>query len=84
MLGNFVEVWLAKEGHDGLVGMNFLEKVQLATPSAALRRDARRRRLRADGRRHPAGDPRVLDPLAGHDRPGCRSTSRDAERRARR
>ncbi len=25
----FVEVWLAKEGHDGLVGLNLLEKVQL-------------------------------------------------------
>ena len=26
---NFVEVFLAKEGHDGLVGINFLEKIQL-------------------------------------------------------
>ncbi len=25
----FVEVWLAKEGHDGLVGINVLEKIQL-------------------------------------------------------
>jgi len=25
---NFVEVFLAKEGHDGLVGINFLEKIQ--------------------------------------------------------
>jgi len=24
----FVEVWLAKEGHDGIVGINFLEKLQ--------------------------------------------------------
>ncbi len=36
VLGNFVHVWLAKDGHDGLVGINFLEKVQMATPSAAL------------------------------------------------
>lgn len=36
VLGNFVEVWLAKEGHDGLVGVNFLEKIQMATPTAAL------------------------------------------------
>lgn len=36
VLGNFVEVWLAKEGHDGLVGINFLEKIQMATPTAAL------------------------------------------------
>ncbi|EWT06151.1 2-nitropropane dioxygenase [Intrasporangium chromatireducens Q5-1] len=36
VLGNFVHVWLAKEGHDGPVGINFLEKIQMATPSAAL------------------------------------------------
>jgi NAD(P)H-dependent flavin oxidoreductase YrpB (nitropropane dioxygenase family) len=34
ILGNFVEVWLAKEGHCGLVGVNYLEKVQMATPAA--------------------------------------------------
>ena len=28
---NFVEVFLAKEGHNGLVGINFLEKMQLPT-----------------------------------------------------
>ena len=35
VVGNFVEVWLAKEGHSGLVGINFLEKIQSATPAAA-------------------------------------------------
>lgn len=35
VLGNFVEVFLAKEGHNGPVGINFLEKIQLCTPSAA-------------------------------------------------
>ena len=34
MLGNFVEVWLAKEGHDGPVGVNLLTKVQLPNPAA--------------------------------------------------
>ncbi|MCP3939681.1 MAG: nitronate monooxygenase [Actinomycetia bacterium] len=29
--GNFVEVFLAKEGHDGPVGINFLEKIQSPT-----------------------------------------------------
>lgn len=29
ILANFVEVYLAKEGHSGLVGINFLEKIQL-------------------------------------------------------
>ena len=31
MLANFVEVFLAKEGHDGIVGINLLTKVQLPT-----------------------------------------------------
>ncbi len=29
MMANFVEVWLAKEGHDGAVGINLLTKVQM-------------------------------------------------------
>src|SRR5206468_104949 len=36
VVANFVEVWLAREGHDGVVGINYLEKIQLATPAAAL------------------------------------------------
>ncbi len=35
IVGNFVAIWLAKEGHDGVVGVNYLEKIQLATPAAA-------------------------------------------------
>lgn len=35
VLGNFVEVWLAKAGHAGLVGINYLEKIQMATPAAS-------------------------------------------------
>jgi len=31
VLANFVEVFLAKEGHAGLVGINYLEKIQLPT-----------------------------------------------------
>lgn len=31
IVGNFVEVWLAKEGHSGAVGINLLEKIQLPT-----------------------------------------------------
>lgn len=31
VLGNFVEVFLAKEGHNGLVGINYLEKIQIPT-----------------------------------------------------
>lgn len=36
VVGNFVEVWLAKEGHEGLVGVNYMEKVQMAAPAAVL------------------------------------------------
>ena len=32
-VASFVEVWLAKEGHDGIIGMNILEKIQLAIPA---------------------------------------------------
>ena len=31
ILANFVEVWLAKEGHEGVVGINLLTKVQMPT-----------------------------------------------------
>jgi NAD(P)H-dependent flavin oxidoreductase YrpB (nitropropane dioxygenase family) len=31
VLANFAEVWLAKEGHSGQIGINLLEKVQLPT-----------------------------------------------------
>lgn len=33
VVAGFVEVLLAKQGHTGLVGINFLEKVQLPTPA---------------------------------------------------
>ncbi|MBM2826658.1 MAG: 2-nitropropane dioxygenase [Dehalococcoidia bacterium] len=32
MAANFAEVWLAKQGHSGPIGINFLEKVQLPRP----------------------------------------------------
>ncbi len=31
IVANFVEVWLAKEGHDGAIGINFLSKIQMPT-----------------------------------------------------
>ncbi len=34
VVANFVEVTLAKRNSDGLVGINFLEKIQLATPAS--------------------------------------------------
>lgn len=34
VLSNFVEVWLAKRGHQGISGINYLEKIQLPTLSS--------------------------------------------------
>ena len=34
VVANFAEVWLAKEGHDGVVGINLLEKIQVANLTA--------------------------------------------------
>jgi len=34
VLSNFAEVTLAKQGHDGLIGINYLEKIQIPTPDA--------------------------------------------------
>ncbi len=34
VVANFVEVFLAREGHDGQVGINYLEKIQLPTLAA--------------------------------------------------
>src|SRR5690606_9746416 len=35
VLANFGEVWLAREGHDGEVGINYLEKIQMGTAPSA-------------------------------------------------
>jgi len=35
VVANFAEVWLARQGHHGPVGVNFLEKIQMAMPAAA-------------------------------------------------
>jgi NAD(P)H-dependent flavin oxidoreductase YrpB (nitropropane dioxygenase family) len=66
VVANFVEVWLAKEGHEGVVGINFLEKIQMGTASAAYGA------MLADvdyvlmGAGIPAKIPHLLDRLAQH------------------
>jgi NAD(P)H-dependent flavin oxidoreductase YrpB (nitropropane dioxygenase family) len=63
-LGTFVQVALAKQGHDGAVGVNLLEKVQIWTPAALLGA------MLADvdavlvGAGVPSHLPRLLDALA--------------------
>jgi NAD(P)H-dependent flavin oxidoreductase YrpB (nitropropane dioxygenase family) len=69
VVANFVEVWLAKEGHDGQVGINFLEKIQLATPSAAYGALLAGADAVLMGAGIPRQIPRLLDDLAA-GRPG--------------
>lgn len=66
VLGNFVEVWLAKEGHGGPVGINFLEKVQMATPAAAYGAMLAGVDVVLMGAGVPREIPRLLDLLAEH------------------
>ena len=67
IVGNFVEVWLAKEGHEGPVGINFLEKVQLATPAAAYGAMLAGVDYVLMGAGIPRELPRLLDRLARHE-----------------
>ncbi len=67
VLGNFVEVWLAKEGHDGPVGVNYLEKVQMATPAAAYGAMLAGVDVVLMGAGIPRDLPALLDRLADHD-----------------
>jgi NAD(P)H-dependent flavin oxidoreductase YrpB (nitropropane dioxygenase family) len=62
--GNFAEVYLAKEGHHGLVGINYLEKVQLATPDAVYGAMLAGVDYVLMGAGIPAQIPRLLDALA--------------------
>ena len=66
ILGNFVEVWLAKEGHDGSVGVNFMEKVQMATPAAAYGAMLAGVDYVLVGAGIPREFPHLLDRLAAH------------------
>ena len=67
IVANFAEVWLAKEGHDGVVGINFLEKVQMATPSAAYGAMLAGVDYVLMGAGIPTEIPRLLDHLARHE-----------------
>lgn len=67
IVGNFVEVWLAKDGHDGLVGINFLEKVQMATLAAAYGAMLAGVDYVLMGAGIPRELPRLLDRLACHE-----------------
>ncbi|MDQ7908305.1 nitronate monooxygenase [Phytohabitans sp. ZYX-F-186] len=66
VVGNFVEVFLAKEGHHGPVGINYLEKIQLATPAALYGAMLAGVDAVLMGAGLPTEIPRLLDALARH------------------
>ncbi len=64
VVANFAEVWLAKEGHDGVVGINYLEKIQLPTPYAVYGAMLAGVDAVIMGAGIPAGMPAILNALA--------------------
>lgn len=64
VLGAYVQVWLAKEGHDGVAGINLLEKIQLWTPAALLGSVLANADYVLVGAGVPAHLPSMLDGLA--------------------
>ncbi|BEL04810.1 nitronate monooxygenase [Actinoplanes sichuanensis] len=66
VVADFVEVFLAKEGHDGPVGINYLEKIQLATPASVYGAMLAGVDYVLMGAGLPTEIPRLLDALAEH------------------
>jgi NAD(P)H-dependent flavin oxidoreductase YrpB (nitropropane dioxygenase family) len=67
VLANFVEVWLAKEGHENPVGINFLTKVQMPTLSSLYGAMLAGVDYVLMGAGIPREIPGVLDRLTNHD-----------------
>jgi len=67
MLANFVEVWLAKEGHDGVVGINLLTKVQMPNLASLYGAMLAGVDYVLMGAGIPRDIPGVLDSLARHE-----------------
>ena len=66
MLANFVEVWLAKEGHTGVVGINLLTKVQMPNLASLYGAMLARVDYVLMGAGIPREIPGALDALAKH------------------
>jgi NAD(P)H-dependent flavin oxidoreductase YrpB (nitropropane dioxygenase family) len=64
--GNFIEVLLAKQGHRGPIGVNYLEKIQMANPAALYGAMLAGVDYVLVGAGIPSEFPRLLDALARH------------------
>lgn len=67
VVANFVEVWLAKEGHDNPVGINLLEKVQMPTMASLYGAMLAGVDYVIMGAGIPIQIPGILDKLATHE-----------------
>ena len=67
VLGSFVEVDLAREGHDGVVGINLLEKIQIPTLAVLYGALLARVDYVLMGAGIPLEIPAILDRLARHE-----------------
>ncbi len=74
LVANFAEVWLAKQGHEGPIGINYLEKVQLPTPHAVYGAMLAGVDYVLMGAGIPAQVPRLLKDLAQGEACGYRVT----------
>ena len=80
VVSNFVEVHLAKAGHDGLVGVNYLEKIQLPTLASLYGAMLAGVDYVLMGAGIPARIPALLDRLAVHEPVTMPVTVADADR----
>ena len=80
VMANFVEVFLAKRGHDGIVGINLLEKIQLPTPASLYGAMLAGVDYVLMGAGIPTQVAGMLDKLAKHDRVYYRLDVKNADR----
>ena len=79
IVSNFVEVYLAKEGHTGLVGINLLEKIQLPNVSSLYGAMLAGVDYVLMGAGIPREIPGILDKLANHEDTSIRLSVENAE-----
>jgi NAD(P)H-dependent flavin oxidoreductase YrpB (nitropropane dioxygenase family) len=74
IIANFVEVWLAKAGHTGVVGINLLEKIQLPTLASLYGAMLAKVDYVLMGAGIPRAIPAVLDHFAAGEKASLRIT----------